>query len=264
MFTIAVAVQKGGTGKTTTALCLGGALAVRGRRVLLIDLDPQANATTSLGIEPADLETPTIFEVLLESNVTLASSILQTGYGLDLVPSTIRLALAEKQLMGATSREKKLYRKIAELENAARHTPELEYDYALIDCPPSLGLLPLNGLGAADAVIIPVQAEHYAERGFGDFVDTMTEIKNEVNEKLSLMGVLVTLYSATKTNKDVASHLREALGEQVFKTRITRRTILTDVPIKGPVQAYAPSSESAAEYNALAEEVENYVQRYQK
>jgi chromosome partitioning protein len=260
MYKIALAIQKGGTAKTTSTVCLAGGLTLRGYRVLVVDLDPQANSTTSLGVEPATLETPTVYELLMESGVQLSSTIVPTGYGIDLIPASIRLALAEKQLLAATGREKKLHRKLAELERIA--TAQDSYDFALFDCPPSLGVLTLNALAAANSVIVPVQCEHYAERGFGDFIDTMTEVKNEVNEGLELMGVLLTLYSATKTNRDVATHLRDALGEQVFKTQISRRTVLTEVPVKGPVQAYAPTSDSAVEYNALTLEVETYVQQH--
>jgi chromosome partitioning protein len=261
MYAISAALQKGGVGKTTTALCLGGAFAVQGKKVLIIDLDPQANATTSLGIEPSELQTPTVHDVLLDLNVSLASAIVTTGYGLDLVPASISLAMAEKLLVGETSRERKLYRKLVQLERESANDPARAYDYVIIDCPPSLGLLPINALAASDGVISPVQPEYYSERGLGDFLDTVNEVRQEVNEKLELLGVLITMSSNTKTNRDVVSHLREVLGDKVFKTQIARRTLLSEVAVKGPVQAYAPSSESAKEYEALALEVEEKCQK---
>jgi chromosome partitioning protein len=255
MYTIAIAIQKGGTAKTTTALCLGGALVLAGYKVLIIDLDPQANATTSLieldGVEEGN----TIYEVLTENGVSLEQTIIQTSCGIDLVPANISLALAEQRLITATNRERKLQRKLAQLVETGKKTPEIQYDFILLDCPPSLGILTINALSAADGIIVPMQCEYYSERGFNDFLATMNEVKQEINAKLDLMGVLLTMYTQTKTSKDVATNMRQVLGDKVFKNQIARRVVLSEVGIKGPVQSYAPNSESAQEYNAFAQEV---------
>lgn len=260
MYKIAIAIQKGGTGKSTSTLCLGGALALMGYRTLLIDLDPQANTTSSL-INGETIDTPTVHELLTDPDVPLENTIIHTSYGLDLVPSTISLALAELQLMAATS-AKKLHRKLVEFEQQQNSDqPNPPPDFVLIDCPPSLGILTLNALAAAEVVIAPVNCEHYAEKGLNDFLKTMRDVQLEVNENLKLMGVLLTMYSAIKTHKDVVSYLRQNLGDKIFKTIISKRATLTEVPVRGPVQAYAPSSDSANEYKALAQEVIEYAKR---
>jgi chromosome partitioning protein len=259
MYTIAIAIQKGGTGKTTTAINLSGALTLLGKRTLLIDLDPQSNCTTALGINPAQLDTPTITDVLVQDQ-KLEDAIVQTDYSLDLVPASIKLAVGERQLNTATS-PKKLYRKLQDLKRQAQHNPDLAYDYVLIDCPPSLGSLTLNALAASDGVLSPINSEFFAEQGLSDFLQTMDDVRIEVNEKLDLVGILLTQYSGIKTHKDVANYLRQTFGNKVFKTIIAKRAILTEVPRRGPIQTYAPSSESAAEYQNLAQEVEDYVQR---
>jgi chromosome partitioning protein len=255
MYTIAIAIQKGGTAKTTTALCLGGALVLSGYKVLVVDLDPQANATSSLIDLDEIAEGSTIYELLNESDVTIEQTIMQTGCGIDLVPANIALALAEQRLITATNRERKLQRKLSRLIELNPQDAGLNYDFVLLDCPPSLGLLTINALSAADAVIVPMQCEYYSERGFNDFLATMNEVKQEINSKLDLLGVLLTMYTQTKTSKDVATNMRQVLGDKVFKTQIARRTILSEVGVKGPVQSYAPTSESAQEYNAFAQEV---------
>jgi chromosome partitioning protein len=261
MYTIAIAIQKGGTAKTTTALCLGGALVLAGYKVLIVDLDPQANATTSLMELDEVEEGNTIYEVLTETDSGLEQTIIQTSCGIDLVPANISLALAEQRLITATNRERKLQRKLTKLDEVSKQIPEVQYDFVLLDCPPSLGLLTINALSASDAVIVPMQCEYYSERGFNDFLATMNEVKQEINGKLDLMGVLLTMYTQTKTSKDVATNMRQVLGDKVFKSQITRRVILAEVGIKGPVQSYAPTSESAQEYNAFAQEVIKHVKK---
>lgn len=264
MHKIAIAIQKGGTGKTTTSLCLGGALALLGHKVLLIDMDPQANASSSL-VDMSQLESQTgVFELLTENTLKAEDIITPTGCGIDLMPANISLALAEQHLMNVINRERKLVRKLDELEKVGTQNPDLAYDFALIDCQPSLGLLTINALVAADSIIVPMQCEYYSERGFNDFLATMNEVKDEINPKLDLMGVLLTMYTQTKTSRDVATNMREMLGPvgKIFDTTIARRTVLSEVGIRGPVQAYAPTSESAQEYNNLAQEVLNYVQKH--
>lgn len=263
MHKIAIAIQKGGTGKTTTSLCLGGALALLGYKVLLIDMDPQANSSSSL-VDTGQLETQTgVYELLTDNALKTESIIIPTSCGIDLLPANISLALAEQHLMNVINRERKLSRKLEELEKAAAKNPDLAYDFALIDCQPSLGLLTINALVAADSIIVPMQCEYYSERGFNDFLATMNEVKDEINPRLELMGVLLTMYNQTKTSRDVANNMREMLGPlgKIFDTTIARRTVLSEVGIKGPVQSYAPSSESAQEYNSLAQEVVNYAKK---
>jgi chromosome partitioning protein len=254
---IAIGLQKGGVGKTITSLCLAGALTIMNRKVLLIDMDPQANSSTSLGVDDADTEMPSVHDLLVNPSVKASSIILQTGYGIDLIPATITMAVTEKHLASATS-HKKLANKLDELKRQARTNPELNYDYIILDCPPSLGALTLNALAAADRVIAPVDCGHFAaQKGLRDFVVTMEEIRQELNPSLQLFGVLLTHYGSQKVAREVATYVKEQ-GYPVFDTKISKRTILGEVPVKGPIQAYAPSSEAAQEYAALAQEVENH------
>lgn len=259
---IAIGLQKGGTGKTTTTLCLGRGLADRGRRVLLIDMDPQANLTTAAGFDPATLEGPSVYECLTKAEVALSEAIYETDYGFDVVPATIALSLAEKDLLQAMNRDRKLHRKLNEMEKQSRQNPRLAYDYVLIDCPPSLGILTVNALAAADYVLVPLQAQQFAAYGLNYFLDTMNEVRAEFNEQLSLLGVVLTMYnSRTKVSQDVAAEMREALHERVFDTYIRNATVLGEVATRGPVQVYSPRSEAASEYNKLAEEVINRAEK---
>ncbi len=269
MYKIALAIQKGGTAKTTSTLCLGGALTLLGYRVLLIDLDPQANLTGSL-IEKTGLEDSlTIYNVLTEEDAAISDAILETGCGIDLVPSTVRLALAEMALITAYNRERKLKTALEELEEVlavasvgetGKAATEQGYDFALIDCPPSLGILTVNALAAADAVIVPLQTGQYALEGLNDFLTTVNGIKKgKINSNLSLMGILLTMCTNNRVSRDVISNVRELMGDKVFKTQISNRAIMAETGMKGPIQIYAPTSESAQEYNKLAQEVVNYV-----
>ncbi len=259
---IAIGLQKGGTGKTTTALCLGRGLVERKRKVLLIDLDPQANLTTAAGIDPMTLEGPSMYECLTNNETSLNEVIFQTAFGFDIAPATIGLSLAEKHLLTAMNRDRKLFRKLSELEKLSRQTPELAYDYVLIDCPPSLGILTVNALAAADYALVPLQAQQFAAYGLNYFLDTINEVRAEFNEQLGLLGVVLTMYnSRTKVSQDVASEMREALGERVFETVVRTATILAEVATRGPVQVYSPRSEASHEYNRLAEEVINRVEK---
>lgn len=259
---IALGLQKGGTGKTTTALCLGRGLAEQGRRVLLIDLDPQANLTSASGIDPMNLEGPSMYECLTTGETGLSDVIFETGFGFDIAPATIALSLAEKHLLTAMNRDRKLYRKLSEMEKQIRENSRLAYDYVLIDCPPSLGILTVNALAAADYALVPLQAQQFAAYGLNYFLDTINEVRTEFNEQLSLLGVVLTMYNArTKVSQDVAAEMREALGERVFETVIRTATVLAEVATRGPVQAYSPRSEAANEYNRLAEEVINRVEK---
>jgi chromosome partitioning protein len=259
---IAIGLQKGGTGKTTTALCMGRGLVERERRVLLIDLDPQANLTSAAGIDPMNLEGPTMYECLTNTETSLSEVIFETSFGFDIAPATIALSLAEKHLLTAMNRDRKLYRKLSEMEKQSREHSQLAYDYVLIDCPPSLGILTVNALAAADYALVPLQAQQFAAYGLNYFLDTINEVRSEFNEQLGLLGVVLTMYNArTKVSQDVAAEMREALGERVFGTVIRTATVLAEVATRGPVQVYSPRSEAANEYNRLAEEVINRVEK---
>ncbi len=259
---IAIGLQKGGTGKTTTTLCLGRGLVERKRQVLLIDLDPQANLTTAAGIDPITIEGTSIYECLTNNDTLLSEAIFETNFGFDIVPATIALSLAEKHLLTAMNRDRKLYRKISEMEKQSRQNERLAYDYVLIDCPPSLGILTVNALAAADYALVPLQAQQFAAYGLNYFLDTMNEVRSEFNDQLSLLGVVLTMYnSRTKVSQDVAAEMREALGERVFDTIIRTATILAEVATRGPVQVYSARSEASQEYNRLAEEVIKRVEK---
>lgn len=259
---IAIGLQKGGTGKTTTTLCLGRGLVERGRKVLLLDLDPQANLTTAAGIDPMNLDGPSMYECLTSPEMSLSDTVFETDFGFDVVPATIALSLAEKHLLTAMNRDRKLHRKLSDLEKQSRQNPRLAYDYVLMDCPPSLGILTVNALAAADYALVPLQAQQFAAYGLNYFLDTMNEVRAEFNEQLGLLGVVLTMYNArTKVSQDVASEMREALGERVFEAVIRSATILGEVATRGPVQIYAARSDAASEYNKLAEEVIKRVEK---
>ncbi len=262
MYKIAIGLQKGGTGKTTTTLCLGRGLVEHGKKVLVLDLDPQANLTTAMGLDPINLEGPSIYDCLLKNEAQLAESIFETDFGFDVVPATMSLALAEKELYNAMNRDRKLHRKLGEMEKQSRKNSRLAYDYVLIDCPPSLGILTVNALAAVDFALVPLQAQQFAAYGLNYFLDTMNEVRSEFNEQLTLLGVVLTMYNPrTRASQDVSNEMREALGERVFETVIRNTTILNEVATRGPVQIYAPRSEAAAEYNRLAEEVMKRVEK---
>ncbi len=262
MHKIALAIQKGGTAKTTSTLCLGGALALLGYKVLLIDLDPQANLTGSL-IDKTGLEDrTTTYNVLAEEDVALAGAIIETDCGLDLVPATMRLALAEMSLITAYNRERKLLGALEDLEETAALADQsrLNYDFALIDCPPSLGVLTVNAMAAADYVIVPLQTGQYALEGLNDFLTTVNGLKRgKINPRLEIMGILLTMCANNRVSRDVVANVRELMGDKVFRTQISSRAILAETGMKGPIQSYAPNSESAQEYNNLAGEVVKYV-----
>jgi chromosome partitioning protein len=262
MHKIALAIQKGGTAKTTSTLCLGGALTVMGYKVLLIDTDPQANLTGSL-IDKSGLdELTTIYDVLTDESVQLADAIVETGCGIDLVPSTVRLALAEMSLVAVYNRERKLKNALEDMEEVLSNTTDpdtgqnMSYDFILIDCPPSLGILTINALAAVDHVIVPLQTGQYALEGLNDFLSTVNSLKKgKINPNLNLLGILLTMCANNRVSRDVIANVRELMGNKVFRTQISSRAILAETGMKGPIQIYAPNSESAQEYNNLAQEV---------
>jgi chromosome partitioning protein len=246
--TIAIVNQKGGVGKTTTAVNLGASLAILGSRVLLIDIDPQGNTTSGLGVEKHGLSRD-IYSVLL-ADVPLDETIVGSGVPLlDLVPATLALAGAEIELVAALSRETRLRRALVPLAN--------RYQYILIDCPPSLGLLTLNALTAATEVVIPVQAEYYALEGLSQLTTIVARIREALNPDLRISGVLVTMFDGrTRLATDVLDEVHAFFPTQVFKTQIPRNIRLSEAPSFGkPAALLDAKSRGAQAYLALAREL---------
>jgi len=241
--------QKGGVGKTTTAINLGAFLARFGQRVLIVDIDPQANATSCLGVDKNAVRSGA-YEVLLEDVPAAAVVLRNNGLHLSLLPSAPALAGAEVELVEAETRESRLKRALA---------PLLErYDYLLIDCPPSLGLLTVNGLVAArDGVLIPVQCEYLALEGLGQLMDTLQRVRGGLFPELSIRGVVMTMFDArTHLSNDVVAEVRKYFAGQVFKTVVPRSIRLAEAPSYGlPISTYAPESLGAQAYQALAHEL---------
>ena len=244
---ISVVNQKGGVGKTTTAVNLGAYLAALGKFVLLLDLDPQANATSGLGVDKNSLAKG-VYELLI-GEVSAREVIVQTRIeGFRLIPSTPSLAGATIELVGLERREFRLADAMLEVRN--------DFDFILIDCPPSLGLLTVNGLTAADQVLIPVQAEYYALEGLSELLHTIVLIRDSLNPGLRLQGVLLTMYQHTNLSRQVLEDVRAHLGQNVFETIIPRNVTLSEAPSFGkPVIFYDLKSPGARAYMALALEV---------
>jgi chromosome partitioning protein len=247
--TVCVANQKGGVAKTTTALNLGAALALRGHSVLLIDVDPQSNATTGLGIDHREVEQSTYDLVIGEAE--LEEVVVETAIpNLHLAPGSLDLAGAEIELVGATARERRL-------ADSLEASPAI-YDFVFLDCPPSLGLLTVNALAAARDLIVPVQCEYYALEGLGQLLETAERIRRSVNPELRISGFLLTMYDArTKLASQVAAEVRSHFGNHVFQTVIPRSVRLSEAPSFGePVVTLDASARGAVAYRLLAEEVE--------
>ena len=246
---LALCNQKGGVGKTTSTINLGAALTEYGRRVLLVDFDPQGALSVGLGVQPHQLDR-TIYNVLMESSVSLDDVLLKTNVpGMDLVPSNIDLSAAEVQLVGEVAREQTLARMLG---------PTIpDYDFVLIDCQPSLGLLTVNALTAADAVIIPLECEFFSLRGVALLIDTIEKIRERLNPRLHVEGILATMYDArTVHGREVFARVVEAFGDTVFDTVVTRTVRFPETTVAGePITTWAPSSSGAAQYRALAKEV---------
>ncbi len=241
--------QKGGVGKTTTSINLGAYLAHFGQRVLIVDIDPQANATSSLGVDKHTVKGGT-YEVLLGGTPAAALVLQNPRLKLAILPSSPSLAGAEVELVNELGRESKLRQALAPLAD--------RYDYILIDCPPSLGLLTVNGLMAAkDGVLIPVQCEYLALEGLGELTHTIQRVRTALFPTLKVRGVVLTMYDGrTHLSDDVVSEVRKYFTEQVFETIIPRSVRLAEAPSYGlPVSAYAPESSAAKSYESLAREV---------
>ncbi|MCU1621652.1 MAG: chromosome partitioning protein [Frankiales bacterium] len=246
---LAMCNQKGGVGKTTSTINLGAALAELGRRVLLVDLDPQGALGVGLGVNPLQLDR-TVYNLLMERDVTVDDVMLKTNVpGMDLLPSNIDLSAAEVQLVNEVAREQTLLRVL---------TPVVDdYDVILFDCQPSLGLLTVNALTAADGVIIPLECEFFALRGVALLIQTIEKIQERLNPRLELEGILATMYDArTLHGREVLARVVEAFGDKVFHTVINRTVRFPETTVAGePITSYASSSTGATAYRDLAKEV---------
>ena len=245
---IALVNQKGGVGKSTTAVNLGAALAVRGQRVLVVDSDPQGNTTTGFGIDKGRIERD-VYDVLMQQ-ATIAEVIQPSEIeGLDVVPATINLAGAEIELVSGLSRETRMRSALAPIADT--------YDFTLIDCPPSLGLLTINALTAAREIIIPVQAEYYALEGLSQLTNVVRRVREALNPTLHVSGVLVTMFDGrTRLAMEVLDELERYFPEQMFKTQIPRNIRLSEAPSFGkPVILFDIKSRGAQAYISLAKEM---------
>lgn len=245
---ISIANQKGGVGKTTTSVNLGACLAYIGKKILLVDIDPQGNATSGVGIDKADVD-QCIYDVLvddLEANMVIKPTLVENLYS---IPATIQLAGAEIELVPTISREIRLKRALEKVKD--------EFDYIIIDCPPSLGLLTLNALTASDSVLIPVQCEYYALEGLSQLLNTVRLVQKHLNKDLNIEGVLLTMLDArTNLGIQVIEEVKKYFQDKVYKTIIPRNVRLSEAPSHGePIIIYDPKSRGAEVYLDLAKEV---------
>jgi len=246
---LAMCNQKGGVGKTTSAINLGAALAGYGRSVLLVDLDPQGALSAGLGVASHELDR-TVYNLMLEKTTTITDVLVPTGVpGMDLIPANIDLSAAEVQLINEVGREHTLARALRPVLHA--------YDYVLIDCQPSLGLLTVNALACAHGVIIPLAAEFFSLRGVALLVDTIEKVQERINPDLQIDGVLVTMFDGRTVHaRDVMAMLVQRFGDDVYDTVITRTVKFPETTVAGePITSYAPTSAAAESYRALAREV---------
>ncbi len=246
---LAMCNQKGGVGKTTSTINLGAALAECGRRVLLVDFDPQGALSVGLGVQPHQLDS-TIYNVIMERSSRLEDVVLRTPVeGMDLLPSNIDLSAAEVQLVAEVGREQTLGRVLRPAES--------EYDYILVDCQPSLGLLTVNALAAAHGVIIPLECEFFSLRGVALLIDTIEKVRERLNPKLEISGILATMFDPrTLHSREVMARVVEAFGDIVFDTVINRTVRFPETTVAGePITRWAPRSSGSRAYRALAREV---------
>lgn len=245
---IAIANQKGGVGKTTTAISLSACLAEAGQRVLVIDIDPQGNTTSGLGVMKDDID-KTVYEVMLQE-IELTDAIIKNIFdNLDIVPSNVNLAGAEIDLIDVDDREYILKNEIAKVKG--------EYDYIILDCPPSLSMLTVNAMTASDSVLVPIQCEYYALEGLTQLIHTINLVKKKLNPELELEGVVFTMYdSRTNLSLQVVENVKDNLNQTIYKTIIPRNIRLAEAPSHGlPINIYDSRSAGAESYRMLAQEV---------
>lgn len=244
----AIINQKGGVGKSTTAVNLAAALGAMDKEVLLVDLDPQGNATSGYGIDKREID-GCVYDALLGETPVEEVILACVGKGVDVLPSTINLAGAEVELVNEMARENRLKSALGGLRG--------RYDYILIDCPPSLGLLTINALVAADKLLVPIQCEFYALEGVTKLLDSMNRVKKMLNPSLDIFGIVMTMYdSRTNLSNQVVNEVRSYFGKTVFETMIPRTVKLSEAPSYGqPIIEYAPDNKGTEAYNNLAREV---------
>lgn len=245
---IAIANQKGGVGKTTTSINLSAALAEKGKKVLLIDTDPQGNATSGFGVEKNELEN-TIYELILEECGIRDCIIDNVIKNVSVIPSNVNLAAAEIELIGVDRKE-------FILRNAVDYVID-SYDYVIIDCPPSLNMLTINAMTTADSILVPIQCEYYALEGLSQLIHTVNLVKERLNPALEMEGVVFTMYdSRTNLSMQVVENVKNNLNQYIFKTLIPRNIRLAEAPSYGmPIIKYDPKSSGAESYMNLAEEL---------
>jgi chromosome partitioning protein len=244
---IAIANQKGGVGKTTTAITLSALLAKKGKKTILIDADPQGNATSGVGIQ--EKMEKSVYELLVE-DVTIEETLVQSNIkNLKVCPSNINLAGAEVELVSMMSREQRLKEKLEDIKN--------DYDYIIIDCPPSLGLITLNAFTASNSVLIPIQCEYYALEGLGQLMNTINLVKKHLNKNLEVEGALLTMYDArTNLSNQVVKEVKKYFGDKVYKTVIPRNVKLSEAPSYGmPISEYDSHSKGAKSYEKFVKEL---------
>lgn len=245
---IAIFNQKGGVGKTTTNINLAACLAMKGKKILVLDIDPQGNTTSGLGIAKKGLQN-TMYEVLIDENVEPIDAIIHTGIkNLDLIPASVQLAGAEVELVQLEGREKRLKKALDKIKE--------DYDYIFIDCPPSLGLLTINSLTAVDSVLIPIQCEFYALEGVSQLMSTIELVKKNLNKTLGIQGVILSMFDGrTNLSIQVVQEVKKYFREKVYTTVIPRNVRLAEAPSYGlPITIYDPSSKGADAYQDFAEE----------
>ena len=245
---IAIANQKGGVGKTTTAINLSACLAEAGQKVLTIDIDPQGNTTSGLGIDKNSVEN-TIYELILEE-VDIKEAIIDTEFeGLSIIASNVNLAAAEIELIGINEKEYILKKAVDEIRE--------QYDFIIIDCPPSLNMLTINAMTTADTVLVPIQCEYYALEGLSQLLHTVNLVKQRLNPSLEMEGVVFTMYDArTNLSLQVVENVKNNLNQTIYKTIIPRNIRLAEAPSHGlPINVYDSKSTGAENYRMLADEV---------
>ena len=248
---IAIANQKGGVGKTTTAITLSACMAETGKKVLILDLDPQGNTTSGLGIDKAEAEN-TVYELMLDE-CTIKEAIRKVDIdgveNLSIIPANVNLAGAEIELVGINDKE-------FILKNAVDYIAD-DYDYIFIDCPPSLNMLTVNAMTTADSVLVPIQCEYYALEGISQLLHTIDLVHNRLNEKLKINGVVFTMYDGrTNLSNEVVASVKNNLNTKIYKTIIPRNVRLAEAPSHGlPINIYDPKSAGAESYRNLAKEI---------